>query len=341
MVQQSAWRDHTGCHFNTGEANGTVCPHFFVFSVGFLRLSLTFSSFFLPQGTCPESLDGPNPIWNINIDQPELAVCPNFWLKLLSVGHVFIECWSCAPSLRFSRGLFFFVYRGLGSNEFTGTIPAQISVLVKLDYLWALASVIFSGVFTSFLFSGGWIIPAFSFSMSDNTSTSWHMITKFCFSQRPRFKWLGGIHPASNVNVDQADSAVCPKRECFIECWSHALLSVGLARLSLMFSKFFCAAVSITIPWRVQLRHKCQHWPSWHSCMPHVWFNLLSVGHMSYWVLALCASLSHIVSFFFRLIYGNGLTGTIPAQISVLVELGLMWVLTSFLFSVGLSISAC
>ena len=34
----------------------------------------------------------------------------------------------------------FFLYRSVGANRLAGTIPAQISALVKLQYLWALTS---------------------------------------------------------------------------------------------------------------------------------------------------------------------------------------------------------
>ena len=109
MWGQSAWRDYTTCNFNIGEANGTVCPHFFLFSVGFVRLSLTFSyavwsvglarlslsHVFLPHATQQQCLDRPNPVWNINVDQAILPVCPKFdwsyWvlvMYLLSVGHL-------------------------------------------------------------------------------------------------------------------------------------------------------------------------------------------------------------------------------------------------------------
>ena len=49
----------------------------------------------------------------------------------------------CAsPSLAFSRGLLF---RYLYQNKLSGTIPAQISALVKLDSLCALTPFVFSG----------------------------------------------------------------------------------------------------------------------------------------------------------------------------------------------------
>ena len=41
---------------------------------------------------------------------------PQVWSKWLSVGHVFIEVWSCAPSLSFSRGLFFLF---IGTSQWT------------------------------------------------------------------------------------------------------------------------------------------------------------------------------------------------------------------------------
>ena len=60
----------------------------------------------------------------------------------------FIECWSYALLsvglarlfLSLSRGLPFFLYRVVAWNGLTGTIPAQISVLVELQQLWALTS---------------------------------------------------------------------------------------------------------------------------------------------------------------------------------------------------------
>ena len=65
--------------------------------------------------------------------------CANL-TNLLSVGHIFIECWSCAPSLSFSS---FFFHRNLwrpegGANPaFTGPIPSEISSLTQLDFLYA------------------------------------------------------------------------------------------------------------------------------------------------------------------------------------------------------------
>ena len=42
-----------------------------------------------------------------------------------------------------------------------------------------------------------------------------------------------GPNPVWNIKDDRADSAVCCKMACFVECWAHALLSLGLVRLSL------------------------------------------------------------------------------------------------------------
>ena len=52
----------------------------------------------------------------------------------------FNQCWPCAPLSHIFKRSAFFLYRNLWSNGLTGTIPAQISALVKLQFLWALIS---------------------------------------------------------------------------------------------------------------------------------------------------------------------------------------------------------
>ena len=65
---------------------------------------------------------------------PTWTTCmPQISLKSLSVGHLFIECWSCAPSLSFSS----FFCRWLQGNSLSGTIPSQISTLTELSQLYA------------------------------------------------------------------------------------------------------------------------------------------------------------------------------------------------------------
>ena len=103
-----------------------------------------------------------------------------------------------------------------------------------------------------------------------------------------------------------------PQNGTFIECWSYALLSVGLVRLFLSLSSFFCTDNSIRMPWRAQSRLKSQRWPSWTTCMPQVWLKLLSVGHVFYWVLVVCASFSAFQVFFF--LTGTSITTPCRAQ---------------------------
>ena len=59
----------------------------FLFSVGFMRHSLSFSSFL--QVAPRQCLDRHNSATNINIDQADRSVCPQIWTNLLSVGHMF------------------------------------------------------------------------------------------------------------------------------------------------------------------------------------------------------------------------------------------------------------
>ena len=99
-----------------------------------MRLSLSLSKFFLPQATQQQCLDGPDPVWNINVDQALPPVCPKFdrsyWvlvMHLLSVGHARLLS-------AFQR---FFSCRRLYGNALTGTIPPQISTLTKLIELYA------------------------------------------------------------------------------------------------------------------------------------------------------------------------------------------------------------
>ena len=70
------------------------------------------------------------------------------------------------------------------------------------------------------------------------------------------------------------------------ECWHQCLLTHD-------FKFFFAIGTSTTMPWRAQSRLKYQRWPTWTNCMPQVWLNLLSVGHVfiECWP---CAPLSHI-----------------------------------------------
>ena len=113
-------------------------------------LSCVFN-FFLPQETQQRCLDGPNPVWNSNDDQPDSAVCPKM--------ECFIECWSHALMSVAVRTLglqkqseFVAVFRDLGGNKISGTMPEAISFLVKLTTLCAL---------TSFVFSVGSTVSAF------------------------------------------------------------------------------------------------------------------------------------------------------------------------------------
>ena len=91
---------------------------------------------------------------------------------------------------------------------------------------------------------------------------------------------LTGTIPPQISTLTKLSWLCVPKLNQFTKCWSYTLLSVGLARLFLMFSRGL-------------------FWP-------------------------IC-----------RWLYSNKLGGTIPAQISALVELQSLWALTSFLMSVG------
>ena len=63
----------------------------------------------------------------------------------ISVGHL-KECWHKCLSLILSRGLFF-IYREISYSKITGTIPSQMSALVKLEMLWALTSFFYIAAF--------------------------------------------------------------------------------------------------------------------------------------------------------------------------------------------------
>ena len=72
-------------------------------------------------------------------------------LVLISVGRVRLF-------LTFSRGLLYFMFRELAGNQLDGTIPAQISALVKLQYLWVFTSLywVLARAFQHFSFNECW-----------------------------------------------------------------------------------------------------------------------------------------------------------------------------------------
>ena len=123
----------------------------------------------------------------------------------------FIECWSCAPLWP--------------KHFFNECWSCAFSQLVEVNLL--LFQNQFIECWSHVVLSVGHVRLSLAFS-------------SFFLSQRPRHQWLDGIHPAPNVNIDQADRTVCPQIEHCIECWSYALLSVGLVRLFLMLSRQIC-----------------------------------------------------------------------------------------------------
>ena len=101
---------------------------YIILSVGHLRLSLTFSSFFLHRNLWRDALTGPIPSEISTLTKLTYLYGPS----LIEV----IECWSyfywvvvvCASLSAFQ--VFFW-------NALTGTIPSQISTLTKLSSLYA------------------------------------------------------------------------------------------------------------------------------------------------------------------------------------------------------------
>ena len=133
----------------------------------------------------------------MSIRWPTWATCmpksdQNYWVLVM-----------CAFSQLFKRSAFF-LYRVLssyGSNRLTGTIPAQISVLVKLQYLWAL---------TSFLISVGQSLLHFSFSQCWPCAPLSHIFFKrfVFFLQGSCGQPIGWDNPSSNICPGQANIAV-------------------------------------------------------------------------------------------------------------------------------------
>ena len=110
----------------------------------------------------------------------------------------------------------------------TGPIPSEISTLTKLDYLYAPSLVEVIECWSWFLLSVGharlWpCAPSLSFSS---------FFLQWSIQQCP-----DGHNSTTNISAAKADMAVCPQNGTFIECWSYALLSVGLARLFLSLSR--------------------------------------------------------------------------------------------------------
>ena len=141
---------------------------------------------------------------------------------------------------------------------------------------------------------------------------------------------LDGLDPVWNISVDRAGIPVCPELDAiywvlhiFIECWSHVPLSH-------IFKFFLCRLL---------------HQNSLTGTTPSQILTLTKLkglyvpeSERIYWVLAACFidcwSCAPLSSFsrglLFRYLCQNKLGGTISAQISALVELNELYVLTSF-----------
>ena len=118
----------------------------------------------------------------------------------------------------------------------------------------------------------------------------------------------------------------------------ECLLTHGFWHLGMIARIFFFAGIFGQILWRVQSRHKCQRWPSWHCCMLQsraIHWVLLAI---CYQVLVMCAFSQIFQEVFLNRDFSrNKITGTIPCQISLLTALQLLYTLhNQFLMSVGL-----
>ena len=164
----------------------------FLFSVGFVRLSLTFSK----KNATGNSTEMPWraqsrlkyqlwPIWT--------SCMPKIWLNLLSVGHVFIECWSCAASLRFSSFFFSQVARFQCLDGHNPTTNLNVDQAV--------------GSVCSELDPNYWVLAIYFIECWSCTPLS-HTFN-FFLPQGPRNQCLDGPNPVWNINIDQACLPVC------------------------------------------------------------------------------------------------------------------------------------
>ena len=90
--------------------------------------------------------------------------------------------------------------RNLHEAGLTGTIPAQMSMLVKLESLWALASFEFSVGLSNSAFLFGWVLT----STPDGSSASWHVIWIF-FRQLGSNALAGTIPPQVSTLTRPSD----------------------------------------------------------------------------------------------------------------------------------------
>ena len=143
-----------------------------------------------------------------------------------------------------------------------------------------------------------------------------------------------------------------PQNGTFIECWSYVLLSVGLARLFLSLSRWIWCHFRLlsqnrlkgTIPDAISALVKLTALCALISFFFSVGFVRLSLafsrGLFFLFIGSSRTTFQEVCLFIYRDFQSNRLAGTIPAQISALVKLGILWVLASFLFSVDQSFSA-
>ena len=144
-----------------------------------------------------------------------------------------------------------FIHRSFELNRLTGTVPAQTSALVQLTDLYAPKWLIH------------WVLVICFIECWSCAPLSQPFKKKFLqWPLRPAEarRQPDGHNSTTNINIDQAESAVCPKDGTFIEYWSYALLSVGLAHLFLSVSRgcdlFFCSGAYTQIGWLAQFQVK-------------------------------------------------------------------------------------
>ena len=118
-------------------------------------------------------------------------------------------------------------------------------------------------------------------------------IFKF-FLQYTPIECPDGHNSTTNINVNDAVNAV---RSAMAHSLSvgHMLHWVLVLRASVSAFQvvFLTGPWTEAMPWRAQYHHKSQCWPGCGGCTSQIWTIFLSVGHILYWVLIMCASLSH------------------------------------------------
>ena len=146
----------------------------------------------------------------------------------MSVGHT--------PSLSLSRGLPFFLYRWLSGYRLTGTIPAQISALIKLKTLWAI---------TSFLIVLVRVFQHFSFNECCSYAPLSHIFKRsafFLYRSVGANRLIGTI-PAqisALVKLQSLWALTSFLNSAGQSLFILVLISVGLVRLFLTFSRQMC-----------------------------------------------------------------------------------------------------